>query len=95
MTWQEEGVVPNAAEWKMHARQIQSLAECAERFGDAKLAGDLAAAARRIEQQVAVAEAVAARAPGSATIHRLPTALNRSLANKPHASPVEQRKVSR
>jgi hypothetical protein len=87
--------VPNAAEWKMHARQIRSMAECAERFGDSKLARDLAAATRQIEQQVALAEAVAARVPGSATIHRLPTAASRSPANKAHSPPVEQRRVSR
>ena len=87
--------MPNAAEWKMHARQIRSMAECAERFGDSKLARDLAAATRQIEQQVALAEAVAARVPGSATIHRLPTAPSRSPANKAHSPPVEQRRVSR
>ena len=87
--------MPNAAEWKMHARQIRSLAECAERFGDAKLAGDLAAATRQVEEQVALAEAVAIGTPGSATIHRFPTPVSRSPANEPHSPPVEQRKVSR
>lgn len=87
--------MPNAAEWKMHARQIRSMAECAERFGDAKLAGDLAAAIRQIEEQVARAEAIAVRAPGSATIHRFPTPLSRAPANEPRSRSVEQRRLSR
>jgi hypothetical protein len=88
--------VPNAAEWKMHARQIRSMAECAARFGDPKLAKDLAAANRQIEEQVALAEAVAARAPGSATIYRVPAAVSRSPGNKAHSPPVQQqRRVSR
>ena len=86
--------MPNAAEWKMHARQLRSMAECADRFGDAKLAKDLAAATRQIEEQVAVAEAVAARTPGSATIYRLPTAVSRSAANQAHSPPMQQRRVT-
>ena len=87
--------MPNAAEWKMHARQTRIMAECAGRFGDSKLARDLAAATHQIEHQVILAEAVAASAPGAATIHRLPTALSRSPANKSHSPPVGQRRVPR
>ncbi len=87
--------MPNAAEWKMHARQIRSMAECADRFGDSKLAEDLATATRQIEDRVALAETVAAGAPGSATIYRLPTAVSRSPAKKAHSPPVQQRRVSR
>ena len=72
----------NATEWKMHARQTRSMAECAERFGQADLARYLSAAADEMEHQMALAEAIAAGATGCATIHRLPTEASRKRVRK-------------